>query len=349
MCVAGCRNDDNCPANQACINNQCSDPCRAKPNGGVCGQCAVCEVVNHAAQCTCPAGSIGNPQTQCSIAPTRCSADAECSPTGAKCLSGFCSKACARNGDCSCGESCDKGRCRMKCSNDAQCPTGQMCRSGTCASGCKANTDCAIDQACINGQCSNPCAAREACGRSAECRISDHRAVCLCPSGFGGDPTTGCLKNECEADSDCGSDKRCLKNRCIQPCLEPSTCGANAMCRTVTHRAQCLCPPGFYGNAQVECKQDVNECLTNPCGPNAVCTDTVGSYKCTCQPGCVGDPKKGCLCTAPSTVGNPCSNVKCGTYAQCRVEPGTDQAVCYCPPNYPSGNPRVACQFLISS
>ena len=90
---------------------------------------------------------------------------------------------------------------------------------------------------------------------------------------------------------------------------------------------------------------DVNECLTNPCGANAVCTDSVGSYTCTCQTGCVGDPKKGCLCTTSSTVGNPCDNIKCGTNALCRIEPGTDKPVCYCPSNYPGGDPRVSCKL----
>jgi hypothetical protein len=89
---------------------------------------------------------------------------------------------------------------------------------------------------------------------------------------------------------------------------------------------------------------DVNECLTNPCGANAVCTDNVGSYTCTCSPGCIGDPIRGCLCTAPSTI-DPCADSGCGLHAQCRVE--GSRPVCFCPPNYPSGNPRVECNFPV--
>lgn len=218
----------------------------------MCGNCAVCEVINHVAQCTCPSGSIGNPQIGCSITPTRCAANGDCG--SGTCISGFCSKACAKNNECSCGESCVQGRCRLRCSADNQCPTGQLCRIGSCAPGCKANTDCAVQQACINGQCRDPCQISP-CGRGAECRISDHRAVCLCPNGFSGNPTVSCEKNECERDGDCDMEKRCRNNRCVLPCLEPGACGVNAVCRSVSHKAQCLCPPGYFGNAQIECKQ----------------------------------------------------------------------------------------------
>ena len=85
---------------------------------------------------------------------------------------------------------------------------------------------------------------------------------------------------------------------------------------------------------------DVDECQANPCGANAVCKDTVGSFTCTCNPGCIGDAVKGCLCTAASI--DPCSNAGCGINAECRTD--GERGVCYCPSNYPSGNPRVECK-----
>ncbi len=111
-----------------------------------------------------------------------------------------------------------------------------------------------MDQHCQDNKCKNPCALG-ACGVAAECRISDHRAVCFCPSGFSGKPNERCIKNECDTDKDCETDKRCQNNKCVLPCLEPDACGINAQCRAVLHKAQCLCPPGYFGNARVECKQ----------------------------------------------------------------------------------------------
>lgn len=56
--VGGCRNNDACPSNQACVNGQCQNPCR-------CGFGAVCEVYNHSPVCKCPPGTVGNPMNSC--------------------------------------------------------------------------------------------------------------------------------------------------------------------------------------------------------------------------------------------------------------------------------------------
>ena len=59
-----CRSSSTCPQDQSCINNQCTDPCSA----GVasCGSNAVCAVVSHQAQCSCPPGLTGDPIRACS-------------------------------------------------------------------------------------------------------------------------------------------------------------------------------------------------------------------------------------------------------------------------------------------
>ncbi len=56
--VAGCRSNSDCPSKEACINGQCTNPCR-------CGVGAICEIRDHNAICKCPSGTIGNPQTGC--------------------------------------------------------------------------------------------------------------------------------------------------------------------------------------------------------------------------------------------------------------------------------------------
>lgn len=207
------------------------------------------------AQCTCPAGTIGNPQTGCSKTPVRCVGSSRCR-SGSTCEAGYCTASCSKDNDCSCGEACVGGRCRMNCLTDNQCPQGQLCKGTSCAIGCRSSGDCKAEEACVNGQCKDPCS-MGTCGLNAECRVSDHRAVCLCPSGYRGKPNEECLRNECDVDSNCDMEKSCKSNKCVNPCLEPGACGINAMCRSVQHKAKCSCPSGYYGNALVECKQGI--------------------------------------------------------------------------------------------
>lgn len=49
-----------CPANLACINERCKDPCI-----GVCGRFTTCSVLNHNSMCHCVAGYTGDPFTGC--------------------------------------------------------------------------------------------------------------------------------------------------------------------------------------------------------------------------------------------------------------------------------------------
>ena len=106
------------------------------------------------------------------------------------------------------------------------------------------------------GQCIDPCGAKNPCGLNALCRVSEHRPVCLCPEGYQGEPSKKCSKSVCSRDEDCEPDQHCSSDgACRIPCLEPGVCGVNAQCRVINRRPQCSCPPGYVGNAHVECKQ----------------------------------------------------------------------------------------------
>lgn len=59
-CRPQCVANSDCPSHFACVNNKCKDPCP-----GVCAQNAECHVSNHAPQCTCVNGFVGNPFTGC--------------------------------------------------------------------------------------------------------------------------------------------------------------------------------------------------------------------------------------------------------------------------------------------
>ncbi len=120
VCLTGCRSDSQCGIGLTCINRQCKDPCKSI----LCGQCATCQVVNHAASCTCPTGTIGDALISCVKPPQRCTVDGKC-PRGSKCDGGYCSVTCSSNGNCACGQTCSSGVCRSQCSDDTGCP--QVC------------------------------------------------------------------------------------------------------------------------------------------------------------------------------------------------------------------------------
>lgn len=61
---------------------------------------------------------------------------------------------------------------------------------------CQSDSDCASTVACINAKCRNPCAERNPCALNADCRVTQHRPLCYCPTGWGGDPQTQCYKRK---------------------------------------------------------------------------------------------------------------------------------------------------------
>jgi hypothetical protein len=97
------------------LNSVVPDPCE---ESSVCGTCAICSVVNHGVQCSCPVNFLGNPLVSCSKPSVRCGTgitDCQCDEAG------YCTSNCNTDYDCSCGETCAKGKCRTKCSGPNSC------------------------------------------------------------------------------------------------------------------------------------------------------------------------------------------------------------------------------------
>lgn len=61
-CKPECAINQDCPANKACMNMKCRDPCP-----GSCGQNTICTVFNHSPACSCSQGFTGDPFTRCVI------------------------------------------------------------------------------------------------------------------------------------------------------------------------------------------------------------------------------------------------------------------------------------------
>lgn len=150
---------------------------------------------------------------------------------------------------------------------------GYVCDEGLCIIGCRTHSDCPSSLSCVSGQCEDPCSANGSpCGINALCRVSNHRAVCLCPEGFQGEPSQECYQLECHRDDDCEANKRCSEDGvCTNPCLQHGVCGFNAQCRVVNRKAECSCPPGHYGNPQSNCKKGNSVFVC----PAVICSGTV--------------------------------------------------------------------------
>lgn len=61
-CRPECMSSSDCPANLACMNQKCSNPCV-----GACGVHTLCTVIKHSPTCQCEPGYTGDPFSGCSV------------------------------------------------------------------------------------------------------------------------------------------------------------------------------------------------------------------------------------------------------------------------------------------
>lgn len=118
-------------------------------------------------------------------------------------------------------ESCRNGECINPCTNGNPCARTAECLAENhralckCPAGftgdpfincikeqiikgpeCRTDSECSAITACLNEKCQNPCAERNPCAGNAECKVSQHRPLCYCPIGWGGDPQIQCYKRK---------------------------------------------------------------------------------------------------------------------------------------------------------
>lgn len=226
--------------------------------------------------------------------------------------------------------------CRHECEHDSECGSNEMCRDYKCIAACTQ------------------------CGSGAQCvRVTNHRAVCECPTGYIGSPYTEC-KPECYGDVDCPANRpACFYGICKNTC--EGACGVNADCKLRGLTPVCSCPRDMTGDPFVRCrpftKQDL--CEPNPCGTNAVCTpghDNTGRERavCTCPPGHTGNSLVHCArgeCQSNDECADnracinyecvdPCIS-KCAQGASCEAK--AHLAVCQCQRGY-AGDAQISCR-----
>ncbi|CAL8079227.1 unnamed protein product [Orchesella dallaii] len=340
-CGPQCSQDYECRTTEKCQSNQCVPTCQGSP----CGVNAECESVNHKAVCRCPRGYTGDPLFQCTqqapIARAIISqpppqaiivrAQDPCSPSP-----------CGLNAECR--NSLDRPVCT--CLPGHQGNPLTSCRRGECSS----DSECPNHNVCENYHCVNPCANK--CGANAHCDVRNHVAVCSCPPGYTGNPTTGCrrydpneacracglntncrveneraicsckagyfgdpltgCRHECESDYDCSGNLACIDFKCKNPCA--NACGTLANCEIRNHRAVCSCPKDYLGDPYTRCYP---ECTTHSeCAPHLACIGL------KCKDPCVG---------------------ACGVGAECRVDKYNHKAICSCPKGF-TGHPFTECR-----
>lgn len=317
--LVGCRPEcvinTDCPLEKACRNNKCENPCV-----GVCGNNALCEVVNHHPVCYCPPNYSGDALISCQIIRTVPIPRNPCdpSPCGAN-------SRCLISGD------------RAVCS----CLPSYRGSPPYCQPECIVSSECSLDRACNNQKCVDPCPGT--CGNGANCQVVNHNPICSCPHGLAGDPFVSCqyvdetprfpvnenpcvpspcgtnsicqvkqnrpvcscvenfigkppyCRPECVLNSECPQDKACIREKCVDPCQ--NACGTNAECHVAAHAAYCNCLPGYQGDSFIGCTKTPTEiaskrdpCYPSPCGENTQCSDYNGAAKCSCIPPYRGDP-----------------------------------------------------------
>ncbi|KAJ8890112.1 hypothetical protein PR048_009619 [Dryococelus australis] len=319
--IIGCRSNNDCPNDRACINEQCINPCVYENN---CAPRAECRVQNHLSLCRCPPGFIGNPYIGCRTEPQpECKYDGDC-PNRLACIEDVCKNPCTELEPCHRPADClVLGTIPVR-SMICVCPSGYISNgSGTCKATppitevgvCIRDSDCPADKACVKGICRNPCN----CGPNAECTVKDHKPVCICKQGYDGNPEIECTRVGCRSDDDCSNQHSCVNNNCMPACApDGSSCGTAATCYGSNHRAICDCPTGLIGNPKLECrvvgcrsnsecpgnKACINNKCLNPCEESKPCEEAAECRvynhqpECTCPAGSVGDIDKGCEAVA---------------------------------------------------
>jgi hypothetical protein len=382
-CRPECVINPDCSTNKACINSKCVDPC-----AGVCGVGAQCDTINHIPICFCPPQHTGDPFVNCfpfkPPAPPLVIQTNPCDPSPcgpfSRCLvssQGFATCSCLPNYHGA------PPACKPECIVSSECPQTRACINQKCADPCPGicgnNARCTVINhnpicSCPPGQqgdpfvnCfaaidteeprvptpTNPCVPSP-CGPNSICQVKKNRPVCSCSPNFSGSPPY--CRPECVISQECPKNKACVKERCVNPCVD--ACGQNAKCDVVNHTPFCSCLQGYEGDAFVGCSRipatPKDPCNPSPCGGNAQCTVSNGAARCSCIPPYIGNPYAGgcrpeCTINAdcPSNLAclsqhcrNPCQGL-CGVRAECNVV--NHVPVCTCARGL-MGDPFTACR-----
>jgi hypothetical protein len=167
-CRPECMMNTECSSNRACINLKCQNPCH-----GVCGNNALCSVINHSPTCSCISGYKGNPFEGCSLIPEIMREEPVVSP--------------CQSSPCGSFSQCRPVNNVAVCS----CLPSYIGSPPDCRPECVVNADCPLNKACVSQKCKDPCPGT--CGFNARCQVLNHNPICSCTIGYVGDPFIRCI------------------------------------------------------------------------------------------------------------------------------------------------------------
>lgn len=250
-------------------------------------------------------GCGGGGDTTCTT-DANCSADQKCDTTAGKCVAKGTTPGCTGDTDCGtdgtkvCDSSAGKnGTCFEKCTDDTSCAEGNTCDATTTRCKCDATACGARDgggkYGChpVTDQCEVYCTDDTQCdsAKSEKCVGADGKKHCVNESE---------VKNECTADADCGTGKKCDTAALPKKCVDagPASCKADTDCTADATKALC---DTATGNC-VACLDD-----TDCAGAGEKC-DVDGTCKaptaCTTTKAC-NDSDKSSYC--PAGGDKPCT------------------------------------------
>ena len=180
--AVGCFTHQDCDPDEECYSGQCTSPCR--PGSNPCPPSATCLTLTHSATCVCPEGYTGVPLQGCTLLST-CGFNSECSENEA-CIDRLCQDPC-KTTSCAKGAFCRVTDHRPTCF----CPEGYTGTPEVACfrTECDTNNECPLGHLCQGGACQDRCSE---CGQGALCHAENDLIICVCPSGFTGNPRLGC-------------------------------------------------------------------------------------------------------------------------------------------------------------
>lgn len=302
--------------------------------------------------------------------PSPCGPNSQCQDIGGtpscSCLDNYigqppnCRPECVINPDCPSTKACINNKCQDPCVGscglNAECRVISHTASCTCLAGYTGNAfiQCVQQEEPVL----NPCEPSP-CGPNAICHQKNGAGACSCIDEYQGNPYEGC-RPECIFNSDCASNKACVRNKCQDPC--PGVCGTYAECFVVNHIPTCNCLVGYVGEPFSGCKlqppvihdlgkEKTNPCVPSPCGLNSQCKTVNDLAVCSCLQDYQGSPpncRPECVVNSECPSNQACHKFKCadpcrgtcGLGAKCEVI--NHNPICSCPHGQ-TGDPFARC------